>query len=84
MLDQSFIMWLVAFAVLVDVTDSNACGSRWYFNYWGFFWSRLYITDGQVTSNACRSWRTALAFSGISWILFLLSTMLVCQPSLSA
>ena len=71
-------MWVVAFGLLVDLTGSHTCTSTWYYNYWGWYWSRLYLTPNGVASSAsCRHWRTVLAFSGITWVLFLISTFVV-------
>jgi hypothetical protein len=71
-------MWVVAFGLLADLTGTRTCSSRWYVNYWGWYWSRLYLAPGgTVSSRACSNWRAVLAFSCISWILFMASAMVV-------
>ncbi|KAM0716201.1 hypothetical protein Q7P37_007646 [Cladosporium fusiforme] len=69
-----FVMWLVAFGLLADLTGTEGCNSDWYLGYWGWYWSGLWFNPhGIVNTRACSQWRTVLAFSGTSWILFLLS-----------
>ncbi|KAM0708840.1 hypothetical protein Q7P35_005493 [Cladosporium inversicolor] len=65
-----FIMWVVAFGLLADLTGTSTCSGRWYVNYWGWYWS------GTASSRACSNWRAVLAFSCINWILFMVSAML--------
>lgn len=73
-------MWLVAFGLLADLTGTNACSSRWYYEYWGWYWTRVYRSPGSlVGSRACSNWRAVLAFSCISWILFFLSMLVVSE-----
>lgn len=77
-------MWVVVFGLLVNLTGYHTCESSWYYNYWGWYWSRVYLTlEGGTSSASCGHWRTVLAFSCISWILFLISTLVVGSHSAS-
>jgi hypothetical protein len=62
-------------------TGTNTCSSSWYYNYWGYYWGRLWHTGpiGTVHVNGvgCREWRVVLAFSFIALWLYLMSGILV-------
>jgi hypothetical protein len=71
-------MWVVVFGLLVNLTGYHTCESSWYYNYWGWYWSRVWLTpDNVVGSASCAHWRTILAFSCINWVLFLISSFVV-------
>jgi hypothetical protein len=70
-------MWVVAFGLLADLTGTRTCSGRWYVNYWGWYWS------GTASLRACSNWRAVLAFSCISWILFMVSAMVVSSIVMS-
>ncbi|KAI5197924.1 hypothetical protein AUEXF2481DRAFT_44470 [Aureobasidium subglaciale EXF-2481] len=77
-----FLCWMVAFALLVNLTGTNACSSNWYYSYWGYNWGRYYrtpvVTSASVINNAgCADWRCVLAFSFISSMFWLASSLLV-------
>jgi hypothetical protein len=57
----------------------RACSSSWYTNYWGYYWGRLWAAPRRswFRLSGCSSWRTALAFTFIGSILWLLSGCLV-------
>lgn len=59
--------WFAAFGVLVDVLKKMDCGRP-------FDWG--HITDGGV----CSRWKAVEAFSFVSAILWLVSTIVVCYP----
>jgi len=70
-----FILWMVAFGLLEGLVVGGACSSGWYTNYWGFYWGRLWAAPRRswFGVSGCSSWRTALAFTFIGSILWLLS-----------
>lgn len=79
LLDFSFfICWIVAFALLCNLTGSNGCEAYWYWNSWGYYWGRFWytiprytVTQAMVGTAGCAQWRTTLAFSfigGICWL----------------
>jgi hypothetical protein len=41
-------MWVVVFGLLVNLTSYHTCESSWYYNYWGWYWSRVWFTPGGV------------------------------------
>jgi hypothetical protein len=53
----------------------RSCSSGWYTNYWGLYWGRLWAAPRRswFRLSGCSSWRTALAFTFIGSILWLLS-----------
>jgi hypothetical protein len=59
-----FIMWMVAFALLANL--SGQCSNQWYWWVWRFSWN----------ANRCSTWRTALAFSFIASIMWLINALL--------
>ncbi|KAG4290113.1 hypothetical protein FPRO06_01999 [Fusarium proliferatum] len=75
-----FVMWLVAYCLLQTRTGSHTCSASWYYNYWGYYWGRLWrvgpVGTVNVEAAGCASWRTALAFAFIAWFLHLLSGVL--------
>jgi hypothetical protein len=66
-----FIMWMVAFGLLANLTAGATCTSNWYWNYWGYYWGRFWVVPGRLPSpglvgrSGCAQWRTTLAFSFI-------------------
>ena len=58
--------------------SGHACTSRWYYNYWSFYWGGFWLRPGApVDAVACGEWRSVIGFSFISFILWLLSSCLV-------
>jgi len=86
-----FICWIVAFALLCNLTGSRGCEAYWYWNYWGYYWGRYWytvpltaVTQSLVGTAGCAQWRTTLAFSFIGGCCWLLSACLgvyVCTKS---
>ncbi|KAH0352769.1 hypothetical protein KCU83_g3404, partial [Aureobasidium melanogenum] len=80
-----FLCWMIAFGLLANLTETNACSTAWYYNYWGYYWGRFYRTPvaaGVITNAGCADWRCVLAFSFISSMLSLASSLLglyVCE-----
>ncbi|SCU98275.1 LAMI_0F13850g1_1 [Lachancea mirantina] len=85
------ILWLVAFIVLAKTYGSFSCGSKTTTTYnpsygsFSSFQSSGGMYDpflGRYTTHnygrACRSAQASIAFSGVAFILFLVSTVLVC------
>ncbi|KAK1760099.1 hypothetical protein QBC47DRAFT_448706 [Echria macrotheca] len=81
-----FIMWLVAFCLLVTRVATATCNSVWYWNYWGYYWGGWYANPvvingpGDIGYAGCSQWRAVLAFSFMAAITFLLSSILYCLP----
>jgi len=79
-----FVLWLVAFCLLVATSGNNACNSVWYYSYWGYYWGGFWRTPVIVTSPnsigwaGCSSWRTVLAMSFIASFFYLASSCLGC------
>lgn len=59
-----FILWIVAFALLVPVVSTMNCGSIW---AWG------HLTDSKST---CEKWKAAVAFTFLSAIFWLASAII--------
>jgi len=73
-----FIMWMVCFALLEDLSGTHTCSSTWFDNYWATYW---YQDSGNTTvvinaGSACARWRAVLAFSFIVGFVFLISAVL--------
>jgi hypothetical protein len=67
-----FVCWIVAFALLCNLTGSRGCDAYWYWNSWGYYWGKYWytvplnsITQSIVGTAGCAQWRTTLAFSFI-------------------
>ncbi|KAK4236268.1 hypothetical protein C8A03DRAFT_17051 [Achaetomium macrosporum] len=77
-----FTLFLVAFCLLETLTGVNTCNAAWYWGYWGFFWGGFWRTPvvvtgpGDIDWAGCASWRAVLAFTFISSMAFLCSTLL--------
>jgi len=75
-----FIMWMVAFGLMEDLTGSDACDSYWYWNSWGYYWGRWWYTvplsratPALIGTSYCGEWRANLAFSFIGGWFWLMS-----------
>ncbi|KIW94374.1 uncharacterized protein Z519_04350 [Cladophialophora bantiana CBS 173.52] len=73
-----FICWIVSFGLLVDLTSSGGCHSRWYWTSWGYYWGGWYRTIPITNANQtiigtvnCSTWRTSNAFIFIGAFLWL-------------
>jgi len=83
-----FICWIVAFALLCNLTGSRGCDAYWYWNSWGYYWGRYWytvplntVTQSIVGTAGCAQWRTTLAFSFIGggcWFLSACLGLYVC------
>jgi len=77
-----FALFMVAFCLLETLTGIHTCDAVWYWSYWGFFWGGFWRTPVVVAGPwdigwaGCASWRTVLAFTFISSIAFLFSSLL--------
>jgi len=78
-----FIMWMVAFGLMEDLTGTDTCSSYWYWYSWGYYWGRWWHTvpvtafsPTLVGSDYCGRWRATLAFSFIGGWLWLVSGIL--------
>ncbi|KAN0076458.1 hypothetical protein V8E54_006600 [Elaphomyces granulatus] len=78
-----FICWMVAFGLMANLTASGGCSSFWFWHswsyYWGGWWYTVPITDansGLIGTASCGEWRSNLAFSFISSIIWLFSGIL--------
>jgi len=69
-----FVMWLVAFCLLVTRVAAHTCNSLWYSTYWGYYWDPYY--RGGVGYAGCSQWRAVLAFSFMAAITYLVSSIL--------
>jgi len=71
-----FIMWMVAFGLMIDLTGTEGCNSTWYWNNWGYYWGGYYTYNSIASQNlvgttACAQWRAVLAFAfmgGWTWL----------------
>ncbi|KAL2270647.1 hypothetical protein VTJ83DRAFT_18 [Remersonia thermophila] len=72
-----WIMWLVLFSLLAARTTGGRCNSYWYYDYWGYYWGRWWLTPvivtgpGDIEWAGCSYWRTVLAFSFLAMIGYL-------------
>jgi len=74
-----FIMWMVAFGLLCNLTVGHGCNSYWYWHNWGYYWGGFWrtvplaaVTPTLVGTRGCSKWSTTLAFSfigGWSWLM---------------
>lgn len=76
-----FIMWLVAFYLLVTRVATNTCNSFWYLTYWGFYWDPWYWGGPGYGYNTvgyagCSQWRAVLAFSFMASMTYLVTSIL--------
>ncbi|KFY72230.1 hypothetical protein V499_07617 [Pseudogymnoascus sp. VKM F-103] len=78
-----FVLWIVAFGLLVNLVGTGGCHSNWYWSNWGYYWGRWYrtvpvsaVTQVQVGTGACGRWRAAVAWSFIGAFFWLFSTAL--------
>jgi len=63
-----FMMWIVSFGLLVNLTHSGTCTSSWFYNYWGWYWGRFWrnpVAFTTVRGVGCSEWRAILAFGFI-------------------
>ncbi|KAK3302943.1 uncharacterized protein B0T15DRAFT_402100 [Chaetomium strumarium] len=78
-----FTLFLVAFCLLETLTGTDTCNAVWYWSYWGYLWGGFWRTPVVVTGPGdigwagCASWRTVLAFTFLSSMAFLFSSVLV-------
>lgn len=77
------ICWIVAFALLCNLTVSGGCHSYWYWNSWGYYWGGYWrtvphssITQSVIGTAACSDWRASLAFSFIGFWCWFISGIL--------
>ncbi|OAP55190.1 hypothetical protein AYL99_10890 [Fonsecaea erecta] len=73
-----FICWIVSFGLLVNLTSSGGCNSRWYWSNWGYYWGHWYrvvpitgTNETLVGTVHCGTWRTSNAFIFIGAFLWL-------------
>ncbi|KAK0649884.1 hypothetical protein B0T16DRAFT_428431 [Cercophora newfieldiana] len=78
-----FVMWLIAFCLLVTRVATNTCNALWYSSYWGYYWGDPWVWTPEIGWNAtnvgyagCSQWRAVLAFSFMASITFLISSIL--------
>ncbi|RJE23974.1 hypothetical protein PHISCL_03680 [Aspergillus sclerotialis] len=72
-----FVMFLVAFGLMANLTVDGTCSSAWFSVNWAYYWGRFYVRFpfgfDAVFVDGCASWRANLAFSFISAWIFLCS-----------
>jgi hypothetical protein len=80
-----FVVWLTTYCLLQSLTGLNPCGSIWYYDYWGYYWGSYWWSPNVIITGpwdidwaGCGTWRTVLAFSFISSIVYLASACLGC------
>ncbi|KAI9800159.1 MAG: hypothetical protein M1833_003486 [Piccolia ochrophora] len=85
-----FILWVVAFGLLVDVSGGHHCTSSWYYSNWGYYYggynygfSPGYSDTSILNSDACTKFRTTLAFCFMGAFCWLLSSILARRPQQS-
>jgi len=78
-----FILWMVEFGLLANLTASGGCNSGWYWTHWGYYWGGFWRTvpvgntsATVVNSYACNRWDSTLAFSFIGGMFWLFSAIL--------
>jgi len=76
-----FVMWMVSFGLLANLTGSGGCNSGWYYSSWGYYWGGWYTfptyPGGSVIgTTACGKWRATLAWTFIGGIIWLASAIL--------
>lgn len=81
-----FVLWMVAFGLIVDLTGTAGCNSSWYWHTWGWYWGRWYRIPGTLPSQAlvgtagCAQWRAMLAFTFSGGCIWFTSGCLVKWP----
>ncbi|RAL01453.1 uncharacterized protein BO80DRAFT_444529 [Aspergillus ibericus CBS 121593] len=87
-----FAGWIVAFALLVNLTaNDDICSSSWFAHYWAYYWGGWwsYFLDDLAISipigyaPGCASWQTVLAFLFIGAVVFLCSAVVGCATLLT-
>jgi len=74
-----FILWIVCFALLEDLSGTKTCQSLWFSDYWSFYWGNLWLVSDNVavyTDFGCSEWRVVLAFSFVISMCFLFNGFL--------
>ncbi|OJJ48736.1 hypothetical protein ASPZODRAFT_14861 [Penicilliopsis zonata CBS 506.65] len=78
-----FILWIVAFGLMANLTVSGGCHSTWYVTDWGYYWGRWWtvyptgnVTTTVVGTHNCGDWRANLAFTFITALLYFCSAVL--------
>ncbi|KAG7284913.1 hypothetical protein NEMBOFW57_009528 [Staphylotrichum longicolle] len=78
-----WIMWLVAFCLLITRTGGNTCSATWYWDYWGYYWGGWWRRPTVIVTGpadigyaGCSQWRTVLAFSFMAMFSYFVSAIL--------